>query len=142
MTQLTEYAGNVFGPERCDGIDTAAPQKISSKHTQQHGNNCLEHVRQDHQKCELPAEDPVEIGQAGISAPVLPNVVPKDKPGYQNRTVGAAQKIGHYTQEHHTDDHQKDLHSVSPSSPFCLIISLMGVPSKPNTARSWFSRYL
>ena len=136
MSQLAEQAGNILGPQSGDRANAGPAQEIRPQHAQQQREHRLEHIRQDHQKRQSASEGPVEVRQARVAAAVMADVVPENEPGNKDGAVGASEHIGYDAQQQCAQNDKQDLHSLSPSSPFCRMISLMGVPSKPNTARS------
>ena len=135
MTQLAAQASqqNAQRP--------VAEQTAEQGAAQQARHHGLAHVEENDAQRVFRAVGAVEVGQPRVAAAVLPHVVVDDEVADHHRAVKTAQKI---TQEQKDQPRQQiygqKLFQFS-SSPFWRIVSTMGVPSKPNTLRSWFSRY-
>ena len=97
------------------------------------GNNGLEHIRADDDGKAGRTERAEEICQAGVAAAVIAHVAVKDVFGGDDRPIEPAEQVG----ENGNSREQSGDHSCSP---FCRMTMRMGVPSRPNTARIWFSR--
>ena len=97
------------------------------------GDDGFEHIRADDDGEAGRAERAVEIRQAGVAAAVIAHVAVKDVFRCDDRPVESAKQVG----ENGDGREQSGDHSCSP---FCRMTMRMGVPSRPNTARIWFSR--
>ena len=120
--------------------DRVAPRPMKESGACQDGDDRLEYIGQDDQQNLLLAEDPIEVGQTGVAAAVVADVIPQDVFGDDDRGVAAAQQIrGRHGDQHRCD--QMPIHHRSPFSPLARMMSRMGVPSRPKVLRIWFSRY-
>ena len=115
---------------------------FQQKSAQKAGDDRLTHVEQDDAQRVFRAVGAVEVGQAGIAAAVLPHVVFDDEMAHHHRSVETSQEIPQqHRDEHHARRYQEIAVHYPSSSPFCRMVIWMGVPSSPNTLRSWFSKY-
>ena len=106
----------------------------------QDGDDRLEYIGQDDQQNFLLAKDPIKVGQAGVAAAVVADIIPQDVFGDDNGSVAAAQQIrGRHGDQHRCD--QMPIHHRSPFSPLARMMSRIGVPSRPKVLRIWFSKY-
>ena len=97
------------------------------------GDDSLEYIRANDDGEAGRAERAVEIRQAGVAAAVIAHIAVKDVFRCDDRPVEPAEQVG----ENGDGREQSGDHSCSP---FCRMTMRMGVPSRPNTARIWFSR--
>ena len=90
----------------------------------QDGDDRLEYIGQDDQQNFLLAKDPIKVGQAGVAAAVVADVIPQDVFGDDNGSVAAAQQIrGRHGDQHRCD--QMPIHHRSRLFPF-------GTDDEPN----------
>ena len=78
----------------------------------------------------------VEVGQPRIVAAILTHILSKNQIGNHDCAVHTAKDIADGGNHDQTDRNHPSF------SPFWRITMRIGVPSKPNTARIWFSKYL
>ena len=81
MAQQAEQGGEIFAQHR------VPPKKPAP---QQHGQNRLQNIAENHHEGQPAAEGPVEVRQPGVAAAVVPHVVPEDILGHDDCAVEAA----------------------------------------------------
>ena len=146
-----KHAGEHVAQEAEEGREILAKQRVPGKEpaSQQHGDDRFQHVAENDHEGQSAAEGPVKIRQSGVSAAVVPYIVPEDILGHNHRAVEAAQEIGSRRRNDHRQNQPQSrrpcvdetLHTQTSLSPLCRTEILMGVPSRPKVLRMQFSRY-
>ena len=92
MAQLTAEARQ----KRPQGaVPAQTAEEEAAQQARRHG---LAHVAGDDQQGVFGTVGAVEVGETGVAAAVLADVVPDDEVGYHERAVEAAEEVG---QQHH-----------------------------------------
>ena len=90
MAQQAEEPGPVF-PQ--DWSHPAARHRTDDQRSDHNGEDRLDNVTENDHKGQSSSKHPVEIGQAGIAAAVVADIIVQNILGDDNRTVEAPQEV-------------------------------------------------
>ena len=119
---------------RQGAADDAVPARAEQQRADDQRQEVERQLRQRQLHAALPAVDAPEVREEDVPRAEAAEVAVKDEVRGQHRALQAARAVG---QQGRDDGKDPVSHSLSP---FCRMTMRMGVPSRPKTARIWFSR--
>ena len=109
MAQFTAEARQ----KRTQGaVPTQTAEEEAAQQARRHG---LAHVAGDDQQGVFGAVGAIEIGETGVAAAVLADVVPDDEVGYHERAVEAAEEVGQQHHQQYGEGYSHVMHLLLPS---------------------------
>ena len=101
---------------------TVHPDAAEKPGAQQHSHHCLEHVAQNDDEGQRPAEGAVKVGQPRVAAAMGAHIVPQNVFGHDDRPVEAAAEICAHGGQQHQDQGMDSTHFqhdlIPPYRPF------------------------
>ena len=141
MPQNRKNTGNIADEMHIVLCCQPCAQQFADALGQQHGNNALCQIAHQRQRGTALAEAAERVGQTGVMAAELPNILMLQQPHHQNGTVETAQQIGQHRRNEYCKNQHDILSRYFSSLARSRTTNRTGVPVSPKVERIWFSIY-